>query len=75
MSLTGVHHINDVLYFFVENSWGNYMGSSNPAPFNANLGTFLAKGDVVAKMLKMNDTFAYAGYTGFEKKDNLDWSF
>ena len=75
MCLTGVHHINDVLYFFVENSWGSYMGISNPAPFNANLGTFLAKGDVVAKMLKMNDTFAYAGYTGFEKKDNLDWSF
>lgn len=74
MCITGYTHIKDVLYFFIENSWGAYMGDKNPAPLGANIATFLAKGDVVNSMLARRDSFAYAGFKGFIRND-LDWSF
>lgn len=74
MNVSGYHHIKDVLYFYIENSWGNYLGTGNVPDGKPNNGTFLCKSDTFQKMLNQRDTFAYAGLTGFEKKD-IDWDF
>jgi hypothetical protein len=74
MAIIGYLHIGDVLYFLIENSWGDYLKGS-PAPVNSNDGTFLAKADVVQKMLSQKDSFAYAGVNGFKRKDNIDWNW
>lgn len=73
MSITGYTTIKDTLYFYIENSWGQYLGTSNLAPNQANYATFLAKHDVVARMLAQNDSFAFAGLNGFKKR-KLDWT-
>jgi hypothetical protein len=72
MNSPGYIYIGNELYFYIENSWGNYMGEGNPAPNNANLGTFLAKADVFLRMLGMRDSYAYSGVSGFASK-KLDW--
>lgn len=74
MMISGYIHIKDVLYFYIENSWGDYMGAGNTPIGEPNNGTFLAKGDVVASMLAQKDSFAFAGVMGFERKD-IDWNF
>lgn len=72
MSCVAYLHIKDKLYFVIENSWGNYMGTSNPVPMNGNEGQFLCNATTFASMLAQGDTWAFAGVKGFEKKD-LDW--
>lgn len=72
MACTGYTTIMNKLYFFIENSWGDYMGKGNPAPMGANSGTFLCSDDVFAGMLRMRDSFSFAGLRGFEKR-KLNW--
>ncbi len=75
MSIVGYRHVNDRLYFIIENSWGKYL-SGGPAPSGCNDGCFLANADTVHRMLSMKDSFAYAGLAGWRKKmDELDWTF
>lgn len=73
MAITGYTTIKDTLYMYIENSWGDYLGTSNLAPNQANYATFLAKHDVVARMLAQNDSWAFAGLNGFKKR-KLDWT-
>lgn len=73
MAIIGYLHLTDVLYFIIENSWGDYLKGS-PAPANCNDGTFLARADVVGKMLAQKDSFAWAGINGWKRKDGLDWN-
>jgi hypothetical protein len=73
LNSSGYIYIGNELYFYIENSWGSYMGEGNPAPNNANLGTFLAKADVFLRMLGMRDSYAYSGVSGFASK-KLDWN-
>ena len=74
MMCSGYTWIGSDLYFFIENSWGAYMGKSNPAPMGANLATFLCKGDTFSRMLAAKDSFAFAGVNGFLRR-KLDWDF
>jgi len=73
LAIIGYLHLGNDLYFMIENSWGDYLKGS-PAPAYCNDGTFLAKADVVNKMLGQKDSFAYAGVAGWKRKDNIDWN-
>jgi hypothetical protein len=71
---SGYCWIGNDLYFFIENSWGNYMGTKNPAPLGANAGTFLCKGDTFSRMLGDRDSYAFSGVKGFMRR-NISWDF
>jgi hypothetical protein len=74
MMCSGYTWIGSDLYFFIENSWGEYMGKSNPAPMGANLATFLCKGDTFSRMLGARDSFAFSGLNGFMRR-KIVWDF
>lgn len=73
MAIIGYVFIGNDLYFYIENSWSDYLKGS-PAPALANDGTFLARADIVNRMLGQKDSFAYAGVSGWKRK-GIDWGF
>lgn len=74
MCCSGYMWIGNDLYFFIENSWGNYMGTKNPCPMGANNGTFLCRGDTFSRMLGSRDSYCFAGVQGFVRR-KIDWTF
>lgn len=74
MMCKGYTYINNVLHFVIENSWGTYMGTGNPVSQGCNLGSFMCKDTVMASILRQNDSWAFAGLAGFNRKD-IDWKF
>lgn len=55
--------------FLIINSWGDDWITGPIWPDDMPYGSFWADWDVVGRMLKSNDTFAYASYQGFVKKE------
>lgn len=72
-----VHHTGERV-FPTQNSWGGYLrGERTTKDIHGNVitlpeGCFLARWDVVDRMLRQRDSFALSGFKGFPKR-NLDW--
>lgn len=72
MALDGYHIEGNREYGHIENSWGSDwisgpVGWGNPGP-----GGFWAESDVIQRMLRQEDSWAFSGATGFVKK-RPDW--
>lgn len=72
MCISGYVYIKGDLFFMVENSWGNYLGTKNLPAGNPNIGTFAANAKVVNSMLALGDSYAFSGVNGFKKR-KLSW--
>lgn len=58
--------------FLIWNSWGDNASSGPIWPIDMPHGSFWCDWDVMAKMLRGRDTFAYSNYDGF-KRQKINW--
>lgn len=51
--------------FVMANSWGAWNSGGQPADFKLPVGGWLAKAEVIARMIRGGGTFAFSGFDGF----------
>ena len=71
MAIIGRAVINGKRYFFIQNSWERMPGPIGYG--NHPIGGFWAAYETVDSMLRQNDSWSFAGVSGFTKK-TIDWS-